>query len=468
MTEESKKTEESNVKSTDKLWDFFCSLKLTIITLLLLAIVSIIGTIIQQNGQPADYVKEYGQGTYNLFVKLQFVDMYHSWWFVGLLALFSINLICCSIKNFPRAWKFFKEPTLVPSPGILKGSANRLEASSSEPSGAIAARISELLKKEFSTPKQTEADNKVYLFAQKGIYSRLGAYVTHLSILIIMAGAIIGNVWGFKAFVSIPEGTSTDEVWLRSSGNQAVKLGFTVRCDDFNVSYYPGSMRPKDYNSDLVVIENGVEVLKKKIEVNDPLTYKGITFYQSSFGPAGNAFFKLQVTEKTTGRVMNFNARQGQHINLPGGYAFAVTNFVDNDRNFGPAIQLHVNTPDGQHGRPFVVWQNYPEFDIKRGGQFSFALQSFEQPQFTGLQVAKDPGVEVVWLGCFLMVFGSLTAFFVSHKRIWVCLEEAGGKTKITVAANAHRNQPGFSLAFDELSQKLEATIENKSQAKEG
>jgi len=454
-------------KPSDKVWDFFCSLKLTIITLLLLAVVSIIGTVVQQNAQPAEYIREYGQSTYELFVKLQFIDMYHSWWFVGLLALFSINLICCSIKNFPRAWKFFREPTLIPSPGVLKGSLNRMEMSSKEPINQLVERFSGLLKKEFSTPKRSDADGKIYLFAQKGIYSRMGAYMTHLSILIVMAGAIIGNVWGYKAYVNIPEGKSINQVWSRS-GEQAIDLGFNVRCDDFNVTYYPGSMRPKDYNSDLVILENGQEVLKKKIEVNDPLTYKGITFYQSSYGPAGNAFFRVKVTENATGKAMNYNARQGQHINLPGGYAFAINNFVENDRRYGPAIQLNVNTPDGQRGRPFVVWQNYPDMDTKRGGQFTFVLQGYEQPQFTGLQVAKDPGVEIVWLGCLLMVFGSLSAFFMSHKRIWVCLEETGGQTTIIVAANAHRNQPGFSLAFDELKQKFEATLENKSQVKEG
>lgn len=452
---------------TDKIWDFFCSLKLTIITLLLLAVVSIIGTVIQQNAQPSDYIREYGSNTYQLFVKLQFVDMYHSWWFVGLLAMFSINLICCSIKNFPRAWKFYKEPTLVPSAGMLKGSANRLDASAKESSQQLTERISALLKKEFSKPQLSDVDGKRYLFAQKGIYSRFGAYVTHLSILIVMAGAIIGNVWGFKAYVNIDEGSAVSQVWPRT-GNQPINLGFSVRCDDFSVSYYPGSMRPKEYNSDLVVIDNGVEVLKKKIEVNDPLSYKGLTFYQSSYGPAGSAFFKLKVTENATGKALEYNAHQGENITLPGGYSFSVLNFVENDRQYGPAIQLHVSTPDGKLGRPFVVWQNYPQFDVKRGGTFSFALLNLEQPQYTGLQVAKDPGVEIVWLGCFLMVFGSLTAFFVSHKRIWVCLEETGGKTKITVVANAHRNQPGFSLAFDDLKQKLETLIENKSQVKEG
>ena len=107
---------------------------------------------------------------------------------------------------------------------------------------------------EFAKPVRTEKDGKLYFFAQKGIYSRFGAYVTHLSILIVMAGAIIGNVWGYKAWVNIVEGTSVDSVQSRSGG--VIPLGFTVRCDDFDVSYYPGSNRPKDYNSDLVILEN--------------------------------------------------------------------------------------------------------------------------------------------------------------------------------------------------------------------
>ena len=66
------------------------------------------------------------------------------------------------------------------------------------------------------------------------------------------------------------------------------------------------------------------------------------------------------------------------------------------------------------------------------------------------------------------MVFGSLTAFFFSHKRVWVCLEEDTKTTKVIVVGNAHRNQPGFSLAFDELQQKIEAAVKNRSQEKEG
>ena len=458
---------ETQKPTTDRIWDFLCSLKLAIILVLLLALTSIIGTIILQNGAPADYIREYGQTNYELFKKLQFIDMYHSTWFIGILALFSVNLICCSIKNFPRVWKFVKEPTLVASSGIFKGSANRAEFSCKGSKHQVAEQISTLLKKEFAKPILTEKDEKIYLFTQKGIYSRFGAYITHLSILVIMAGAVIGNVWGYKAFVNIVEGSSVDQVRSRN-GTGLIDLGFTVRCDDFDVSYYPNSNRPKDYNSDLVILENGKEVVHKRIEVNDPLTYKGIKFYQSSYGSAGNPFFKVKVTENSTGEVIELKAHQGKHAQLPGGYSFAVTNFTPSDRNFGPAMQLHVNTPDGKHGAPFIVWQNHPQLDVKRGGIFSFALLGHDQPHYTGLQVAKDPGVNIVWAGCFLIVFGSLTAFFFSHKRIWVCLEDDGKKTKVLIAGNAHRNQPGFSLAFDDLQQQIEAIAKNESPKKEG
>ncbi|HXV21468.1 MAG TPA: cytochrome c biogenesis protein ResB, partial [Desulfuromonadales bacterium] len=83
------------------LWDFFCSLKLTIITLILLAATSIIGTVVQQGRTPQEYLQVYSESTFRLFETLGFFDMYHSWWFLALLGLFSINLIACSIKRFP-------------------------------------------------------------------------------------------------------------------------------------------------------------------------------------------------------------------------------------------------------------------------------------------------------------------------------------------------------------------------------
>lgn len=463
MTEKKQDTQDF----TDKIWDFFCSLKLTILLLLLLAITSIIGTVIPQNSAASEYIGRYGQSNYELFVALQFTDMYSSSWFIGLLALFSINLICCSIKHFPRTWKFFKEPTLIATPGLLKNSANKGDFTTSEAPTAVADRVAATLDKEFAKAQRSEQDGKIYLFAQKGIFSRLGAYLTHLSILVIMAGAIIGNLFGFKAFVNIAEGTSVSQVSTRD-GSQRIDLGFEVRCDNFDVEFYPDTQRPMLYASDLVVLEDGEEVYEKRISVNHPLMYKGIIFYQSSYGAAGEAYVDIKATSSETGESVNLKAQIGQPIPLMDGYQLIVTGFTENDRNFGPAMRLNLITPAGVRENPVVVWQNFPEFDERRGGSFKFAMAGFNQPYFTGLQVAKDPGVNIVWAGCIMMIIGPFAAFFFSHKRVWVCIEDSGKKTRVQVAANAHRNQGGFALAFDELRAQIETAANNESPKKEG
>ncbi|MHB8707740.1 MAG: cytochrome c biogenesis protein ResB [Desulfuromonadales bacterium] len=449
----------------DRLWDFFCSLKLAIITLILLALTSIIGTVIEQGKTPEELAAKSGWS----LDFLQFLDrsinafdMYHSWWFLSLMGLFAVNLICCSIKRFPFVWKTVREPRLVADDGFFRSLSNVEEVVVSKGTlDGVRDQVVDLLKNRFGAPVVTEQDGKYHLYAEKGAISRFGVYITHSSILIIFLGAMIGNVWGYKAYVNIVEGSSIDKVWPRA-GKEPLPLGFSVRCDDFSVTFYEGSQRPKLFSSDLVVLENGQEVLKKTIVVNDPLTYKGITFYQSSYGPAGDATFRFRVRERATGQVIEVAARQGEHVSLPGGYSFAVTNATESYDRFGPAVQMHINTPDGQHGNPFIVLQNFPEFDAQRGGEFIFSLTGMEQGYYTGLQVAKDPGVWVVWLGCFLMVVGSCGAFFLSHRRLWVTIQPLAKGVGVKLGGSAHRNQPAFALYFDTLRKELNDALANK------
>ena len=440
-------------------WNFFCSLKLTIITLILLAATSIIGTLIQQNRPAAEYVQEYGESTYRFFATLQLTDMYHSWWFLALLVMFCLNLIACSTRRFPRTWKSIREPVLAPEESLLKNSAGAGEILVEAPLEKVRGQVAVFVGSNFAPPVVTEHEGKVHLFSQKAPWARLGVYVTHLSILIILVGAIIGNIWGFKAYVNIAEGTQESRV-LPQNGGAPVDLGFSVRCDDFNVSYYEGTDRPREFMSILDIVDGGKEVIKdRKIIVNDPLTYKGITFYQASYGPAGDPTIRLRVKPNDGGEAREVNVPEGEHVALPGGYTFAVTGFTPSYRQFGPAVQMHLNSPDGRHGNPFIVLQNFPDFDAKRAGVFSFSLLGFDQLQFTGLQVKKDPGVWVVWLGCMLLIVGSIAAFVLSHRRLWVTLEGQGGRTRVRLCGSAHRNQPAFESFLGEFSKRLEAAL---------
>jgi cytochrome c biogenesis protein len=75
-----------------------------------------------------------------------------------------------------------------------------------------------------------------------------------------------------------------------------------------------------------------------------------------------------------------------------------------------------------------------------------------DSKMYTGLQVAKDPGVWVVWLGCTLMLVGLYIAFFMSHKRIWVVVSKGHAR----MYGNASKNQAAFEMQFDTVSEKFQ------------
>ena len=438
------------------LWDFFCSLKLSISLLICLATTSIIGTLIPQAPQP-EYLAQIGQIKLKLYSALGFFDMYHSWWFILLLYLLTVNLIACSVKRLPRVWKIIAEPTLLMDGGLEKSLSLTHDFKMSGDTVALRDKMAAFLKAEFAPPVVTEVDGVYHLFAQKTPYCRLGVYVVHSSIIIIFIGAIIGSFFGYKAFVNIVEGTSVSTVYNPRT-EKPIDLGFAVRCEKFSVSFYDTGA-PKEFKSILTVLEKGQPVpgyTDIPIVVNDPLTYKGITFYQSSYGPAGEGAAGLfTVRRRTGGAPVKITARQGERVQLPDGGYMQVLDAVPDVKAFmpqmsGAAAKIETVFP-GNPPRQFVVFQNYPGFDEKRGGDLIFTFDGINEKFYTGLQVAKDPGVWVVWLGCTLMVVGICMAFFLSHKRIWVRVAHG----RVTMGGTASKNPAGFQLVFDDLVGKL-------------
>jgi cytochrome c biogenesis protein len=139
---------------------------------------------------------------------------------------------------------------------------------------------------------------------------------------------------------------------------------------------------------------------------------------------------------------------------------------AENYNGFGPAAQL-VLVAEGPNshahvGEPFVVLQNFPNFDQRRGGEQVFQLAGLLPGRwYTGLQVAKDPGVPLIWAGSLLLTLGTLMAFFASHRRVWVRLE--GGR--LTLAGAAAKNPSAFREAFEELERALRERTELTSRA---
>lgn len=437
-------------------WDFFCSLKLTLFLLISLALTSIIGTVLPQGALPPEYVAQISPLKLQIYSKLGFFDMYHSWWFIALLYVFSLNLVSCSIKRLPHVFKFVTDPALVLGEGSRNSFPLKKELSFSGSVEKGKERFAEFLGKEFSTPVITEHNGEYHLFAQKSAWCRLGVYVVHLSILIIFIGAIIGSLVGYKGYVTIVEGSSVNA--FESRNGQQMPLGFEVLCEKFNVEFYANGS-PKEFRSTLTVLENGKPVpgySQVKVIVNEPMTYKGITFYQSSYGQAseGGEHY-VTVTPRNGGKTEKITVREGSSVTLKDGTTFKLLEATQEVRQFapgfsGPAARLEV-TRKGAEPQTFIAFKNYPEVNAQRGDALIFGYEGTNAKQYTGLQVAKDPGVWVVWLGCTLMVIGIGVAFFMSHKRIWVVVSQGHAR----MYGNASKNQAAFQMQFEDISEKF-------------
>jgi cytochrome c biogenesis protein len=450
------------MKKTDNMvWRFFASVKLALFSLLILATTSIIGTLIPQNNPPDFYIENFGQRTAQFFQMLDVSDMYNSWWFISLLLLFSINLIVCTIDRLPNVWQMVVLNNLDTDPERLEKMPHRQEFHARGDAAALAEITSALLAKNGWKAQRADKPTGSLLFSQKQAWSRLGVYAVHLSILIIFAGAIIGSLLGFKAGVMIPEGTATDTVYETGTGNP-ISLGFTVQCDDFNVSFYADGTTPKEFRSDLSLLENGKTIIAKRpIIVNDPLAHKGITFYQSSYEPMQG--FNVVITNKATKVSQSFQIPFGQKISWPeGGIDFGVINQEVRSR-MGDVGQLKVWFSDGQ-GDPSIFWMdnNATHAISSPTATYDFAAS---QVYATGLQVAKDPGVWTVYAGCALMLIGLYVAFFLSHRRVWVYItkEEAADRCRILVCGGSSKNRIAFEKEFAALVEGFshESTLQN-------
>ncbi|MCK7503046.1 MAG: cytochrome c biogenesis protein ResB [Desulfobacterales bacterium] len=308
---QTEKTEPKGILT--EVWKFLSSIKLTIVVLLLLAATSVIGTLIPQNAEPAAYLRAYGDIAYRLLRVFDVFDMYHSWWFQALIGLLAANIVVCTARRWPSTWRIVTSANS--AIGVNENAVPLAEFSDRRAKTELKTLYEELIGRRYRSTRLEPGEKGFRILAEKGRWTRLGVPAVHLSVVLILAGAMIGSLQGFDGYVNIPEGGKADQIQLRS-GSGTMPLGFEVSCEDFNVSYYD-SGAPKEYRSSLTILENGRPVLTKDIIVNDPLQYKGINFFQSSYGAMPPSDFELSFTRNATGETLRERVSIGQSVDLP-------------------------------------------------------------------------------------------------------------------------------------------------------
>ena len=460
-----------------RLWSFFTSIKLTVVILLCLAATSVIGTLIKQNEAPAYYISKFGTFFYNLFYILNIIDMYHSWWFRTLMAGLCINIIACSIHRLSATWKIIFPKNLKLKPNRIKSGTEPVVFELKKNPDEASDLITPIISKKFGFMQSQKNPAGLMLLAEKHRWTRLGVYVVHLSVILLVIGGLIGSFFGFEGFVSLPEGETTNRIFLRKN-NQPHILPFAVRCDDFHVSFYRNGA-PKEFISQLTIIEGDREILKKEIIVNDPLRYKGISFYQSSYGemPVHNhpvadlesKTIQLQFISTESNMMYTRELAIGDSFELPEGQGtFLLKAHRSNDtfggQDIGDTLIGEIDPPD-KSPEEIQLPLRFAGFDRMRRGYFVFAVanahaltaqnENATRRYFTGLQVSKDPGVWVVYSGFIFMIIGCYVSFFMSHQQIVVQIEPHDKHSRVQLYGTANKNKTGMTLKLKQLSETL-------------
>ncbi|MFC1798970.1 cytochrome c biogenesis protein ResB [Thermodesulfobacteriota bacterium] len=441
----------------DLVWDFFSSVKLTVVVLVVLALTSIIGTLIPQNQNPAEYIRAFGEFYYRIFHVLDIFDMYHAWWFQLLLMLLTVNITVCSIDRLSAVWKivFVKIPAFNISRFRRIGDS---EAFSVQQSSRLLESLYEpVISRHFHHSRIETTDNGIFLFAEKGRWTRLGVYVVHLSVILLLLGGLIGSMFGFDGFVNVPEGESISSIRLRQN-NTVFPLNFSVRCDDFSVSFYDNGT-PSEYRSTLTIVEDGSPVLTKDIIVNDPLRYKGINLFQSSYGKLEPQQIVLSFESADSGMKYNKTVTFKERIDLPekmGWFEIRDYHSAFNFRgqNIGEAF-MGILKQENKAAVNILLPTQFPEFDKMRKGNPTISIVDVTSRYYTGLQVTKDPGVWIVYLGFILMIAGCFVTFFMSHQRFCVEIVPKGETSDVTVAGFANKNVLGMQQKVKRMADKL-------------
>ncbi len=457
-------------------YDFFSSIKLAVFIMIALGILSMLGSTYIQQNQPIEfYLDRFGADLGLWFWKLWLTDVFSSWYYIAFIILLAVNLIVCSIKRLPRVWvsTFTKErfqrldehmqKHLKPIEIHAKVSPDRL--------GAFLNRLG------FKVYVQEEGD-RVYMYGEKGRYSRLGVYIVHIGLLVIMAGALLDALTGIRGTVIVVEGSKSD-VLRDTSRNKAYQLPFQIQVDKFYIITYEEEARRKgkkvdpsiknavaSFESDLRIIENGVEVAKGKTAVNSPFDYKGYRIFQATYGLTGEVGkVKLAVFDRERlskekdpksafmGDLEVVNGKVAEFKDMLIAIDRSTINIEDENKGMQgelkPAVMLKVLKDRNSHDVPVVYSPElttlaYFQLQKLRDFPYIFFMVEAEPQYFSGLQVSKKPGTWVIWLGSILVVGGMLLAFYTVHRKVWVRLE--GGK--MLVAFWSHKLKEEFKKSF--------------------
>jgi hypothetical protein len=244
-----------------RVWNFLGSVRVFFWLVVALAALSLVGAFVLQGGPPWAYTILYGEGGAGFIFALGLDDIFHTFYFIALEAWAALALVACAVNRFrtlggraPDGGTFTAQRT-ANLPGeprqFLPGIAGRLKRAG--------WRVKNL--------------NGGVLYADQGRWAWWASPVLHLGLVLFLAAGLVKLVAGQNAYLVLFEGQP--QLLPPRLGAE-----LTLTATGFDTVVDPNSHRVLTYYTELSV--DGPEGREApRIEVNEPYSRDGVTFYQS-------------------------------------------------------------------------------------------------------------------------------------------------------------------------------------------
>lgn len=291
--------------------------------LMFICVASLVGTVLQQNRSSNNYIDQFGPFWFEVFDKFSIWHVYNSWWFLLIMGFLVVSTSVCLIRNAPKMLRDARSFREHVREGSLRAFPHRVETN--EPTGVpqTVTGLKALLGRMGYAVRVREDQDGVLLAAKKGSANRLGYVFAHAAMVIICIGGLLDselpvrlqvmfggkqpivdnmlisevpdsgrlsvNNPSFRASVLVPEGgQASTAVVMVGDGALVQPMPFTLKLKKFVVDYYSTGM-PSRFASEVEVTDPDTgKTFDSTIEVNEPLRFKGMTVYQSSFDDGGS------------------------------------------------------------------------------------------------------------------------------------------------------------------------------------
>lgn len=302
--------------------ELISSMRFAISLLTLIAIASVIGTVLKQNEPMTNYVNQFGPFWFEVFGTLGLYAMYSTWWFLLIMGFLVLSTSLCIARNAPKMLKDMRSWRENVREQSLRNFHHKAEWTVPQPPQLLVQQLINRIAANGYKTKVVDKGSATLISAKQGAANKWGYIFAHSAIVIICLGGLLDSdlpirfqEWfsgktpfagngiiahipqqhrlgmdnpSFRGNTFIPEGSSSNTAVLpRSNGVLIQDLPFTIQLDKFVIEHYSTGM-PKLFASHVTVIdhENGKRI-SSVIEVNHPLIYKGVAVYQSSFDDGG-------------------------------------------------------------------------------------------------------------------------------------------------------------------------------------